>query len=63
VTSLASENSKLNSIPVNRQLRLRMLLQNGEPEVPVGVLSLKLQYADSPTCETAPIWSDVGSLG
>ena len=36
-----------------------MLLQNGEPEVPSNVLSLKLQYAQSATCESASVWNDV----
>lgn len=62
ITPLAAENSKLNIIPWNRQVRLRMLIQNGEPEVPAWVLSLKLQYANSATCETAPSWTDVWSL-
>ena len=62
VTALEDENTTLNTIPVNKQLRLRMLLQNGDPEVPVWVLSLKLQYAASATCEAAPVWTDVGSL-
>jgi len=59
ITALADENAKLNLIPANRQVRLRMLVQNGEPEVPSNVLSLKLQYGESPICETVPTWTDV----
>jgi hypothetical protein len=32
-TPLADENMKLSTIPINNQLRLRMLLQNGDSEI------------------------------
>lgn len=44
-TALANNNTQLSSIPANNQLRLRMLLQNSDPDLPGGVLSLRLQYA------------------
>lgn len=62
VTSLADENTTLSNIPVNNQLRLRMLLQNWNPELPAGVLSLRLQYAHGNSCDTIPTWTEVWSL-
>lgn len=59
VTPLALENTTLSSIPINNRLRLRMLLKNAVPELPVGVLQLKLQYGSGWICEDITTWSDV----
>ena len=59
IVPLANENTSLSSLPVNNQVRLRMLLQNAAPELPSSVLSLRLQYAESSTCETVPVWTEV----
>jgi len=60
--ALADENTTLSTIPVNNQLRLRMLLQNGDPELPAGVLSLRLQYGEGNSCDTISTWTEVWSL-
>ncbi len=63
VTALADENNSLTSIPWSNEIRLRMLLQNADPDLPLSTLWLNLQYASGSTCDTAPIWSDVGNPG
>jgi len=62
VTALGDENSSITSIPWNNQLRLRMLLQNVDPELPASTLSLNLQYGSWASCESITIWSDVGDV-
>jgi len=62
INALASENTTLSVLPVNNQIRLRMLLQNSVPELPSWVLSMRLQYAAWLSCETIPIWSEVWTL-
>jgi len=62
VTPLAGENTTLSLLPVNNQVRLRMLLQNWDPELPAWVLSLRLQYAEGNSCDTTPTWTEVWSF-
>lgn len=59
VTPLSDENTTLSSLPVNNQVRLRMLLKNAIPELPLWVLSLRLQYGVWSSCESIPIWTEV----
>lgn len=61
-TPLADENMKLSTIPINNQLRLRMLLQNGDSEISFWILALKLQYANTSYCELASAWTDVWAV-
>lgn len=61
--SLASENTQLTNIPANNQLRLRLLVQNSDPDLPGWVLSLKLQYWSWSMCESITIWTDVWNIG
>jgi len=58
-TPLASENMVLNSLPASQEIRLRMLLQNSEINLPDSVLRLKLQYGAGLSCDSIPVWTDV----
>jgi len=60
--ALADENTTLSTLPFSNQLRLRMLLQNGDPELPAGVLSVNLQYAQWLSCDTLTTWTNVWAL-
>jgi len=62
VTALTAENTSLTSIPWSDQLRLRMLLQNVDPELPASTLSLNLQYGSWASCESITTWNDVGDV-
>lgn len=62
IVALTNENTTLSNLPTNEQLRLRMLLQNGDPELPAGVLSLRLQYGEGNSCDTISTWTEVWSL-
>lgn len=58
---LAHENTTLLSIPASKELRLRMLVQNAEPELSASSLALKLQYGAGGTCDVITAWNDVGN--
>jgi len=62
-TSLASENTTLSTIPWSDQLRLRMLIQNSDPALPVSALGLRLQYGSGVSCSAISTWIDVGAPG
>lgn len=61
-TSLSDENATLLNIPASDELRLRMLVQNADPELPVNTLSLNLQYGSGAVCEDISAWSDVSPI-
>jgi hypothetical protein len=60
---LADENSTLLNVPASKELRLRMLLQNADPDLPASTLSLKLQYGSGASCDAISTWNDVEAPG
>jgi hypothetical protein len=55
----ADENNILTSIPWSGELRLRMLIQNADPDLPASSLGTKLQYASGSLCSWLTWWNDV----
>lgn len=57
--ALADENTPLSTIPGTDELRLRMLIQNADPELPASHLNLKLQYGSGTVCDSISTWTNV----
>lgn len=58
-TPLVDENTSLSVITWSGELRLRMLLKNWDPELPISKLAPKLQYGSGATCDAIGTWTDV----
>lgn len=58
-TALADENTTLSSLPVSEEIRLRMLIQNSEINLPSSVLNLQLQYWSGVSCDSIVTWTNV----
>ena len=59
--ALVAENTTVSTLPLNWELRLRMLLQNGINTLSDNSLNFKLQYAAGANCSVISTWSDVGN--